>query len=457
MAAQARSAPADQTRPKADPIAQPSRSPNPPSTPASKAKAKPATKIKVKAKPVTETKPKPKPAVTKSQAKPAPRPTPNPAVTPSKPRLEISLSSGLRLAFHGSLELEFVDVEGQGGFSHQDLTTLKVNNRSPHLKLDKAVLEPRLLYKNWFVGVFQIRGNSSKVYIDRAHVTFHIRRAFTKILVGKDRPFVYPGRVTEGYPLIGTQYWKGRTPQIAVQTAIPLGPVTLRFGAMFGSKRKLGTDDIAEDDSFKMMVYDDYRAESGNTFEGGGKIGVDLYGFSLLGYGFGSRLYDNEDLRYITDYELPRAITAGGFTTDELSNDLSYWYGGRVGFNRWGVGVRGEYIRSRDGVVRREGFYVQASYQLALSRWVGAGHWASKLKFLLLGRYGQSALTNIPEQRDESVSWNRQMLTAAFITSWADFLFFKVEYYILMEDTGGLGVDADIADNQLLFQLNLEF
>jgi len=135
-------------------MAQPSPSPNPPSAPVSKTKAKPAPKVKVKAKPVTET--KPKPAVTKSQAKPAPRPTPNPAVTPSKPRLEISLSNGLRLAFHGSLELEFVDVEGQGGFSHQDLTTLKVNNRSPHLKLDKAVLEPRLLYKNWFVGVFQI-------------------------------------------------------------------------------------------------------------------------------------------------------------------------------------------------------------------------------------------------------------------------------------------------------------
>ncbi len=60
---------------------------------------------------------------------------------------------------------------------------------------------------------------------------------------------------TEGYPLIGTAYWKAREYHLTGLTDYDLSDnVQLFTGLSFAMKRPLGTDDAAEDKSFKMMV-----------------------------------------------------------------------------------------------------------------------------------------------------------------------------------------------------------
>ena len=54
--------------------------------------------------------------------------------------ITITTRSGLVVQMGGEIEMEFVDVEGKGGFSHRDLTYQKVKTRSPQMKMDKAVL-----------------------------------------------------------------------------------------------------------------------------------------------------------------------------------------------------------------------------------------------------------------------------------------------------------------------------
>ena len=59
-----------------------------------------------------------------------------------KPKnISFATESGLGIQFNGEIEMEFVDVEGAGGFSNQDLSFQKVKTRSPHMRIDKAILE----------------------------------------------------------------------------------------------------------------------------------------------------------------------------------------------------------------------------------------------------------------------------------------------------------------------------
>ena len=83
--------------------------------------------------------------------------------------------------------------------------------------------------------------------------------------MGKNRPRVALKRKTEGYPLIGTSYWKGRQYQFDVEQKI----LSSSIGASIALKRPLGYDDAAEDKSFRMLVYDDTEKLDGQTIEYG--------------------------------------------------------------------------------------------------------------------------------------------------------------------------------------------
>ena len=58
--------------------------------------------------------------------------------------VNVQTESGLNVTLGGEVEMEFIDVEGPGGFSNQDLTVKKVKNRSPHMRIDKAILSAKI-------------------------------------------------------------------------------------------------------------------------------------------------------------------------------------------------------------------------------------------------------------------------------------------------------------------------
>ena len=168
----------------------------------------------------------------------------------------IQSASGLNVTLGGEVEMEFIDVEGPGGFSNQDLTVKKVKNRSPHMRIDKAVLIAKVDYNENLYYKFEFRFSDEKAFIDKHYARLNIPSMNTQFELGKNKPMVATKRRTEGYPLIGTAFWKGREYHITSETKTEMGPFKITGGLSFAMKRPIGTDDAAEDKSFKMLVYD---------------------------------------------------------------------------------------------------------------------------------------------------------------------------------------------------------
>ena len=129
-------------------------------------------------------------------------------------QVTVSSFRGVDIELGGHVELEFVDVEGPGGFANQDLTVMKVKTRSPHVRIDEAVLEARVNYSENLQYVIEYRFDNNKAYVDIHYVSLNVPSMNTRFEFGNNKPFVAPKRYTEGNPLIGTAYWKGREEEI---------------------------------------------------------------------------------------------------------------------------------------------------------------------------------------------------------------------------------------------------
>ena len=370
-------------------------------------------------------------------------------------QVAITAPSGLDIELSGGVELEFVDVEGPGGFANQDLTYQKVKNRSPHMRIDMAVLGARVHYSENLYYNIEFRFDDESAYVDKQYARLTVPSLNTKFEMGKNRPFVSRKRQSEGYPLIGTAFWKGREAHINGETEIKLGDSGKLIGGLqFAMKRPLGTDDAAEDKSFKMMVYDDYEPKNGQTFEYGVKAGLELAGLSALGWFFTGELIDDWDWKASLKQSLAPYSNMGDET-----DVTHYWMGGRAGYNIAGLNLLGEYIQAQDGLLTREGAYGEASYSLAAPKFLRAR------RLTLLGRQG---FLNLKSKKNsagdeltwaylsESMSWDRQMTTLSAMLEINDNLTLKIEHYILDETTGS-DDQTSVDDDQSLMQINFRF
>jgi len=133
--------------------------------------------------------------------------------------------------------------------------------------------------------------------------------------------------------LIGTAYWKGREYHLTSETDLSLNDdVKFSGGLSFAMKRPLGSDDAAEDKSFKMIVYDDHDNKNGATFEYGAKLGLEAFGFSALGWYYTGELIDDFDWKI----QLARTLQSYDDLGD-ITDMTHYWYGGRVGFDAYNI------------------------------------------------------------------------------------------------------------------------
>ena len=176
--------------------------------------------------------------------------------------------------------MEFIDVEGAGGARNEDDFIKKIETRSPHTRIDKAVIDFTVSYSENLYYMFEMRFDDRKARLDRHFLTYKSVPYFVEF--GKNRPKISLTRETESYPLIGTAFWKGREYHLDVSREMMAGK--LEIGTSFALKRPLEYDDAAEDKSFKMLVYDDYEKLDGQTYEMGvrGKLSlgvVDLSGW----------------------------------------------------------------------------------------------------------------------------------------------------------------------------------
>ena len=370
----------------------------------------------------------------------------------------IKSESGLEILLGGEIETEFIDVEGPGGFENQDLTYNKVKNRSPHMRIDKAVLSTQINYSENLHYKFELRFGDKRANVDKHYARLALPSFRTLIELGKNKPMIATKRYTEGYPLIGTAFWKGREYHITSKTQYELGEnIQADLGLSFAMKRPLGTDDAAEDKSFKMMVYDDYEDRDGQTFEYGGSLGLKAFGLFADGWYYTGKLIDDYDWKYNLGF-LPGYDDIANSNPEWEENDKTHWwYGGRLGLNRSNIHIQVEYIDALDGLLPRNGYYAEASYKLKLKG-------IKNIEPLV--RFGNLNIERHEETMGDPQTWDREMITLAFLCRINDYLTVKTEYYLLNEITGGSettdndgnAVDnTSVNDNQFLLQLKFRF
>ena len=372
----------------------------------------------------------------------------------------ISIPSGVNIEVSGEVEVEFIDVEGPGGASNEDNLLKKIETRSPHTRIDKAMLEFKLLYSENITYDFSFRFDDDDAYLDKHYLTY--KKNNTKIELGKNRPAVALKRSTEGYPLIGTAYWKGRQYHLDAKRKLDLSFGSLSLGGSIALKRPLDYDDAVEDKSFKMLVYGDNEKVDGQTVEYGVLGSLKRAPFKIQGWYYTGNLIDDEDwkkrLHYDFDYY---ADVEPDNVLGKDANITHSWYGGRAELTLLGTLIRSEYIYSEDGFLVRDGYYLESSKTINLP---GVDN------LFTLIRYGQLRIDPggdvfYPQLKDPH-TWNRSLMTIAFGYNITGYSKLKVEYYILDENTGDTKTAAEqqnrdfqekVKDNQLLIQLELKF
>ena len=372
-------------------------------------------------------------------------------------KINITIPSGVKVEVSGEVEMEFINVEGPGGAQNQDELTQKVKIRSPHTRIDKAVLNLKLLYSKKTSYKLNLRFNDEKAYADKNY--FLHKQSNFKLEIGKNKPKIAAKRKTEGYPLLGTAFWRGR--EYHADFEYFLKNFNLKLATSIALKRPLGYDNIAEDKSFKILVYDDYSKTDGQTIEYGlrGLYSINL--ISLSGWYYTGKLMDDVDWGLLhSDF----------ISYSELDNNSNsnininhYWYGGRVDALFFGTSIRAEHIKSIDGFLSRNGFYTELRKDFSLPI-------LPKNTISFLARYGELKL-NLEGKAfypdlENAHTWDRQLTTLATAYSLNKNSKIKIEYYIINEETGDTVEFAELEnrtyqpstkDNHLLIQLEFTF
>ena len=385
--------------------------------------------------------------------------------------LSINIPSGVGIEVSGEVEVEFIDVEGRGGAQYRDEFIQKVDYRSPFVEIDKTVLDFKLLYTDNLTYNFSLRFDDDGAYADKHFLNY--KKENSKLEFGKNRPLIALKRKTEGYPLIGTAYWKGRQYHLDYEKRFS----SSSFGASIALKRLIGYDAAAEDKSFEMMVYDDTKKIDGQTIEFGFRGEKTLNPLKIQGWYYFGKLVDDEEWKARLHYDFD--YYANIENDQVLSQDAyvgHFWYGGRAELTLGKILSRAEYIYSEDGFLPRNGYYLETSttFDFLSLKNIFVLFRLGELKidpmrqtdsFLNPYRnsYDKSLLENDDEDNErfypllkDPQTWNRTLLTFALGYDLTSYAKLKLEYYILDEETGD-NTQPSVDDDQMLVQLKFNF
>ena len=388
-------------------------------------------------------------------------------------KISLSIPSGVEIEVSGEVEVELIDVEGKGGAQYRDEFIQKVDYRSPFVEIDKTVLDFKLLYTKNLTYNFSLRFDDDGAYADKHFLKY--KKDNSVLEFGKNRPLIALKRNTEGYPLIGTAYWKGRQYHLDYEKRFS----SFSFGTSIALKRLIGYDAAAEDKSFEMMVYDDTKKIDGQTLEFGFRAESSFEPFKIQGWYYFGKLVDDEEWKARLHYDFD--YYARIEDDQVLSNDAyvgHFWFGGRAEFSLSNVLTRAEYIFSEDGFLPRHGYYLETSTKVNLFSLenifllVRIGELKidpMRLTNSVLNPYRNSksydkSLLDVEENNDKRFypllkdpqTWDRRLLTLALgydLTSYAKLRF---EYYILNEETND-DTQPSVDDDQMLIQLKFNF
>ena len=387
---------------------------------------------------------------------------------------ELRSDKGISLAIKGELKLGLHDIEGQGGPEHDSATdTLTLGTRSPHVALDSFGLALRLGFErhlnvNTLLEFTTSRAALSAVWIDfRAEAP---ARLFHRAELGYQTPIVALDRRSERYPLAATSFWKNPEFHLAYEGAFFFTPrVHLELGLSVAMTRPLTFASVQETSlqsgTINLLAHGAAKSFSGNGPTLGARGRFEAFHAFVEAFGFIGRLAAQSGTDMLRS-GFPNYRALDGYSSQAALHGDLYWFGGRAGF--WGSRLKAfaEVIVAREDLLDRVGAYAQISYAFDLD-FLGA--WLRSVEPIV--RLETMRILGSTDVKDgvalrspamiNAVSWDWNALTAALcVEAYEDFVFLRVEYYVLIEENGvpELGVErAPFANNELLVQLSLRF
>ncbi len=333
---------------------------------------------------------------------------------------------GAKLEIGGELELEIIDSQANGGGG----------NSNPRMSIDKIVITPKVHVSSDILFKADIEFSpDSAVKLDEAWVKFSGLPLNSWVTLGQEDPFIHVSRKTESYPILGYAFWQDE--DLGVFMGGSAGPVYYRLSATNG--RRLRDRQASEDATFPIPTDDDSNGENNANKQIGVGLGLnhsfkDGHSVDILPFWYTADLTAN-DITYLN--------TISGYAN--TTNQDQTRYGVNLDYTLGGFEFFAQYMMAEDGVLDRDGWYVQPSYKqkLGMNR-------LQSVEFLL--RYEEYNV-DLPNVSTDSRTWDRQTMTIAIISEIVKGLKIKTEYYLNDEDTGG----SDVDNNELLVQAEVKF
>ncbi len=333
---------------------------------------------------------------------------------------------GDRIRIGGGVELEYSDGQ-DATWLPSTANEMRSTAADGHFQVDKfeLKLDAKVTDGINFKSKVRFDGDDNDIEVRDTYLEMVDLPLDSYVQVGNNTVFFRPDRITEGYPLGGTAFWRKRG--LGIWYGGQREPLYWRFSLTNGLE--LDDKDFGETSGtteFQRIIGDDKRND-------------DLNGNKELGFGLGLK----QDLQRFGEVDLLGFVTRGRLTGEDVTflqtaaNVPGYGSSSRTTKERYGINLDytygnanlfGQFIRAFDGKLRRNAWYLQPSYKHPL-----------RFKYLKaiqpLFRYGQYTI-NMAHVPAEGLTWGRQQYTAALIGHVTDNFRWKWEYHFNREDTG---------------------
>lgn len=404
---------------------------------------------------------------------------------------------GERFSLGGKAEFQLIDSE-----SERDPVVGTTDNAEPRLAIDILRLSPQLDFNREVRMRGQIdflpdRGRTRLKELTLRHRVRPLDWLQSDVQLGLDDRFIRMGRDTENYPLVGNAFWRDES--IALTYRLRIGdrnaggseeepPGALDFGAnpgelglycSVGNGYTLDNNEAGFDRAgFNDLIHDNREVGGANSLR---EVGVGLgyrRNFQSLGeaelLGF---YYDDELTRNSMSYlqntltvrdNLGNSIAGYGDSASSRSSrygvnaayflPASVLYGAVIDTRRRdGLTLQGQWIQGDDGQLRRDGWFVQASFRFSFPEALLFRRYLRSIEPIV--RYGELNTNINPDPRLPG-TWDREEFLIGAIVGVTQNVLLKVEYTLHDEETGAGAVlpgPSDVANDELSVLLQVRF
>lgn len=381
----------------------------------------------------------------------------------------------LRLGLKGAVKIELHDLSGEGGPGYDSPTDTKtLGTRSPFVEIDSFALALRLGMGEALELDTSVVFTMSSAAVDAVWLDWRgIGPAWLHhhVEAGYAPPIVKVHRRSERYPLIGTIAWRFPEVHASYEATFRLADrIFVEVGASIAMMRPLALTTVQDSrnqpSSLSILAYGTAKPFSGNGPVGGGRLRLSAYGAFAEGFAFVGRLAaegGTDVLRAgLMNYRRLPGYDASGETYGRFR-----WFGGRAGYEDFGVHAWVEGTLFQEALLTRWGLYGQVSYAIPVLR---EGPWLRHLEPLVRAEMyrirdaarpidGSGALRS-PAVVNAS-SWDWDVWTIGLIAEvYADLLRVRAEYTFLREHNGvpALGVaNQSVRNDELVIQVEVRY